>query len=122
MSIIRSGSIPSIALHGARFTPCASPRSGASELAMWIVEFEPGAAGAPHHVDREELLHVLSGSLTIEVDGEPAELSAGDTLSVPAGALLLLRNANAARVLACARAGLTATLADGSQLQPPWAN
>jgi hypothetical protein len=41
---------------------------------------------------------------------------------VPAGALLSVRGDGAARALACARAGLTATMADGSTLQPPWAN
>jgi mannose-6-phosphate isomerase-like protein (cupin superfamily) len=122
MPVIKSGSRASHALDGIRFTPCSAPSAGGTELAVWIVDLEAGAAGTPHRLDREEVLHVLDGSLVIEVDGESAELTVGDTASVPAGALLSLRPRSArGRVLACTRAGLTATMSDGTTLQPPWA-
>jgi quercetin dioxygenase-like cupin family protein len=122
MPVVKSGSIPSHALDRIRFIPCSAPSVGGAELAMWTVELEAGAQGVPHRLDREEVLYVLDGTFVVEVDGEPAELAAGDTVSVPAGALLSLRSARAGgRLLACARAGLTATMADGTTFQPPWA-
>ena len=39
-----------------------------------------GAASAPHRHEGAELVYVLQGSLTVEVDGELAELEEGDAL------------------------------------------
>ncbi|MEN3360490.1 MAG: hypothetical protein V7637_4472 [Mycobacteriales bacterium] len=122
MPVIRSGSAEPIALDGVRFTPCSGPASGGSELAVWLVEFDGGGPGTPHHLDREEVLHVLSGSLRVELDGAAAEVAAGDTVLIPAGTLLAASSSGPARALGCARAGLAATMADGSVLRPPWAN
>ena len=122
MPVIRSGSAESIALDGVRFTPCSGPASGGSELAVWLVEFSGGAAGTPHRLDREEVLHVLSGTLLVELDGSPTEVGAGDTVLIPAGTRIAAGSAGPARALGCARAGLAATMADGSVLRPPWAN
>lgn len=122
MLVVRTGSADPVELHGARFTSCSAPSKGGTELAMWIVDVPPGTPPTPHRVDREEILHVLAGRLTVTVDGEPVELAAGDTLAAPAGSLLAVGAVGApARVLACTRAGLTATLADGTVIAPPWA-
>jgi quercetin dioxygenase-like cupin family protein len=123
MLVVRTGEADAVELHGARFTSCSAPSKGGTELAVWTVDLPPGAPGAPHRLDREEVLHVLAGRLTVAVDGEPVELSAGDTLAVPAGSLLSVGAVGApARMLACVRAGLTATMADGTVIRPPWAN
>jgi quercetin dioxygenase-like cupin family protein len=122
MLVVRGGSAESVELHGARFTSCSAPSKGGTELAVWTVDVPPGVPPAPHRLDREEVLHVLAGRLTVAVDGDPVELAAGDTLAVPAGALLAVGAVDApARMLACTRAGLTATLADGTVIAPPWA-
>lgn len=121
MLVVRTGSAEPVELHGARFTSCSAPSQGGTELAVWTVDVPPGAP-APHRLDREEVLHVLAGRLTVAVDGEPVELAAGDTLAAPAGSLLSVGAVGApARLLACTRAGLTATLADGTVISPPWA-
>jgi quercetin dioxygenase-like cupin family protein len=122
MLVVRHGSADTVELHGARFTSCSAPSKGGTELAMWTVDVPAGAPAAPHRLDREEVLHVLAGRLTVAVDGEPAELAAGDTLAAPAGSLLSVGAVDApARLLACTRAGLTATMADGTVINPPWA-
>lgn len=123
MLVTRIGSAEPVELHGATFTSCTAPSKGGTELATWIVDLPVGAPGAPHRVDREEVLHVLAGRLTVSVDGEPVELGPGDTLAAPAGSLLAVGAVGApARMLACVRAGLTATMADGTVIRPPWAN
>lgn len=122
MIVVREGTVEPVELHGARFTPCSAPSQGGTELAMWTVDLPAAAPGVPHRLDREEVLHVLAGRVSVVVDGEPVELAAGDTLAVPAGALLEVGAAGpGARVLACTRAGLTATMSDGTVLNPPWA-
>ncbi|HEY6744998.1 MAG TPA: cupin domain-containing protein [Mycobacteriales bacterium] len=122
MLVVRTGSADPVELHGARFTSCSAPSKGGTELAMWTVDVPPGTPATPHRVDREEILYVLSGRLTVAVDGRSVELAAGDTVAAPAGSLLSVGAVGApARLLACTRAGLTATLADGTVIAPPWA-
>jgi quercetin dioxygenase-like cupin family protein len=122
MLVVRTGETDPVELHGARFTSCSAPSKGGTELAVWTVDVPPGAPAAPHRLDREEVLHVLAGRLAVAVDGEPVELAAGDTLAAPAGSLLSVGAVGApARLLACTRAGLTATLSDGTVIAPPWA-
>jgi quercetin dioxygenase-like cupin family protein len=122
MLVVRNGSAQTVELHGSRFTSCSAPSKGGTELAVWTVDVPAGAPGAPHRLDREEVLHVLAGRLTVEVDGDAVDLDAGDTLAAPAGSLVSVRAVGApARLLACTRAGLTATMADGTVLSPPWA-
>lgn len=122
MLVVRHGSADTVELHGARFTSCSAPSKGGTELAMWTVDVPAGTPAAPHRLDREEVLHVLAGRLAVTVDGEAAELAAGDTLAAPAGSLLCVSAVDApARILACTRAGLRATMSDGTVLTPPWA-
>jgi quercetin dioxygenase-like cupin family protein len=122
MLVVRNGSAEPVELHGVRFTSCSAPSKGGTELAMWTVDLPPGTPPAPHRLDREEVLYVLVGRLAVEVDGAAIDLRAGDTLAVPAGSLLAVGGVDApARMLACARAGLSATMADGTVLSPPWA-
>jgi len=40
----------------------------------------------PHHVSREEVLYVLSGTIQATVDGRAEQAAAGDVILVPAGA------------------------------------
>ncbi|MHA6759969.1 cupin domain-containing protein [Streptacidiphilus sp. PAMC 29251] len=111
-------------IHGVRFTAHANPGTGSKELAAWLGEVPAGTVGVPHTISREEVLHLLSGALRFSVDGEVADLVAGDTVIAPAGALLGLdnRSTEPATLWVATGVGLTATLADGSTLTPPWAN
>jgi quercetin dioxygenase-like cupin family protein len=122
MLVVKSGTTVPVNLHDVRFTPCSAPSLGGSELAMWTTDLQPDVPGAPHQVDREELVYVLAGTLHADLGGTVTELSTGDTLAVPAGVLFSLTAVGApARLLACARAGLVATMADGTAVAPPWA-
>ena len=122
MLVVRSGDADPIELHGARFIPGSAPSRGGTELAVWTVEVPVGPPGTAHRLDREEVLYVLAGRLAVSVDGESTTLTAGDTAAVPPGSVLAIEAVDApARILACVRAGLVATLADGTVLHPPWA-
>ena len=51
-------------------------------------ECPPGWSLPPHrHANESETIHVVSGALWTEIEGERRELTAGDTAFVPQGAL-----------------------------------
>jgi quercetin dioxygenase-like cupin family protein len=120
--VSKSGTTTPVEIANARFTPAISPSLGGSELAMWTVEIPLGAPAPPHHHDRELIMHVLAGTLGGSIDGVAFELTAGDTLSVPAGATFSggATGDVPARALACTRAGMVVTFDDGATMTPSW--
>ncbi|WP_249027374.1 cupin domain-containing protein [Amycolatopsis alba] len=65
--------------------PCPLPicTSGFGGV-LWL---EPGEYVSEHyHPHSEEFLHLVRGTGTLYLDGEPIELAAGDSLLVPIGA------------------------------------
>ncbi len=54
------------------------------ETLMLVVEFAPGAVGGKHIHPGDELVYMLEGSITLEVEGKPpATFKAGDTFHIP---------------------------------------
>jgi quercetin dioxygenase-like cupin family protein len=64
------------------------------ETVASIVEFPPGTAAPWHmHPGAQELLHVIEGSLTVEIDGKTSViLNAGEAGIIPADLVHLARN------------------------------
>lgn len=124
MPFVRSADAVTHEIHGARFVGYANPAAGSREVCAWRGEIPARTVGVPHTVSREEVLYLLSGGLRFTVDGEAAELVAGDAVIVPAGAEFAVDNLGdePAATWVCTTVGLTATLADGAVLTPPWAN
>jgi quercetin dioxygenase-like cupin family protein len=79
--------------------------------------------GPTHTISDEETFYVLSGRLRLSIDGESAELRKGDAAVAPAGSELTVVNTTdqPAHMWVTTRVGLTAKLADGSTITPPWA-
>jgi quercetin dioxygenase-like cupin family protein len=67
-------------------TTLASPAQGGSGLAVWRMDITPGAAGPVHAYDTEQVWTVIGGRATVDLDGGPVAVAAGDTLVIPAGA------------------------------------
>jgi quercetin dioxygenase-like cupin family protein len=67
------------------------------ETVVSIVEFPPGATAPWHiHPGAQELLHVIEGSLVIEVEGKGSSLlKTGEAGIIPAELVHLARNDNA---------------------------
>lgn len=61
-----------------------SAAAGNKSTAMVYFELEPGKRLPSHTDSAEEILHVLAGSVEVEVGGEYAQASAGDLALVPA--------------------------------------
>ncbi|MFF7609494.1 cupin domain-containing protein [Streptomyces parvulus] len=124
MPIVRSSEGVTHEIHGARFVSYAAPRTGSAQLCAWRGEIPAGTRAPAHTVDREEIFHLLTGELLITLDGRAERVSAGDTVIVSAGATLAVENPTdrTATSWVTTSVGLTAELADGTRLAPPWAN
>jgi quercetin dioxygenase-like cupin family protein len=124
MPVVRAAEAVVHEMHGVRFVSYATTATGGKELAAWRGEIPPGAQGPAHTVTREEILHLLSGSLRITLDGTAHTLAAGDTAIVNAGTELGVANPGAepAAMWVTTSVGLEATLADGTRIAPPWAS
>ncbi len=122
MPIIRANEAPRFRLPGVEFTGLAAPARGSAGLCTWRLAVDPGLRGdEPHTIDRDEVFMVLSGTVQITPDGE--KLGPGDAAVVPAGEPIQLSNLgdSVAELYVAVTAGFTGTMADGTQVQPPWA-
>ncbi|MFJ9130815.1 cupin domain-containing protein [Streptomyces sp. NPDC102340] len=123
MPVIRASEATVHELHGVRFVSYATPATGSKELCAWRGEIPAGAKGPAHTVSREEILHLLTGTLRLSLDGTPHTLAPGDTAIVNAGTTLGVENPadEPATMWVTTSVGLEAELADGTRIAPPWA-
>ena len=63
------------------------------------VHFEPDTAVDAHEHPHEQITYVLDGTVTMTIDGEDYDLSAGDSVIVPGGTPHAARTEEAAEVL-----------------------
>ena len=122
MPVIRATEASVHQLHDTNFTSYASPSRGSRELCAWRIEIPARTQGVPHHVSREEVLYVLSGTLRVTVDDQPDEATGGDVILVPAGSRFGVDNLadEPATAWVTTSVGLAAVLPDGSWITPPW--
>ena len=65
------------------------------EALVLEVEFAPGAVGGEHFHPGHEIVYMLEGSITLEVEGKsPATFKAGDTFHVPTEVVHGAKNAS----------------------------
>jgi quercetin dioxygenase-like cupin family protein len=122
MPVIHAAEAPVHRFHDTSFISYASPSRGSRELCAWRIEIAPGSRGVPHHVSREEVLYVLTGSLRATVGDESSEANAGDVILIPAGSRVGLDNPadEPATAWVTTSVGFAGVLPDGSWLTPPW--
>ena len=109
-------------MHGTSFTSYACPAHGSRELCAWHIEIPGQTTGVPHHVSREEVLYVLSGTIQVTIDDHTEDASAGDVILVPAGSRFAADNLTGEPVTAwvTTSVGLLGVLPDGTWISPPW--
>ncbi|WP_329340884.1 cupin domain-containing protein [Streptomyces sp. NBC_00663] len=124
MPVIHPSAAVTHEIHGARFVSYATPLTGSKELCAWRGEIPAGTKAPAHTVNREEILHLLAGALLITLDGDTHRLTPGDTVIVNPGATLSVENPTdeTAVTWVTTSIGLSATMADGTVITPPWAN
>ena len=111
-------------LHGVTFSSFAASHSGASRLAAWHAEFPPRTVGTPHSMTEEEVLHVLDGSLDIELGDDAFTAYPGEAVLIPAGTRFLVSNNadTSAQAWVTTTVGMTAIMdGNGARVAPPWA-
>ena len=119
-------------MSGARVveTPAATMRTYASPttesrapLAVWRTEMAAGAAGPVHVVDVDQVVVVVSGSLTAEVGGAEFVVPPGDSALLPADAERRLTAGPEGLVTVTASLpGGTARVGAGDPVPVPWAS
>lgn len=115
---------PTHELHGARFTPLASPSLGAAETSVWRLSLAAGAPPAEHSVTREEIFVILGGEGVATLDGEQHPLRAGSTLVLPPRVRFTLQARGSAplEAIVCLPVGGQAVMSGGGEpFTPPWA-
>jgi mannose-6-phosphate isomerase-like protein (cupin superfamily) len=122
MPVIHAADAAVHQMHDTSFTSYASPARGSRELCAWRIQIPGRTEGVPHHVSREEVLYVLSGTLRATVDDQSEEATAGDVILVPAGSRFGVDNLadEPATAWVTTSVGLAAVLPDGSWITPPW--
>ena len=122
MSVIHAAESVVHHMHGTSFTSYATPARGSRELCAWRIEIPGRTRGVLHHVSREEVLYVLSGTVRATVDGRPEDAAAGDVILVPAGSEFGVGNLadGPATAWVTTSVGFAGVLPDGSWITPPW--
>ncbi len=65
---------------------------GAKNITTSLVEMKPGGIQKPHHHRTEQCYMILKGKGVMNVDGEQASVTAGDTIFIPSDSLHSLVN------------------------------
>ena len=123
MPVVSATEAPTFRIPHAVFTGLASPSRGAAETSVWRVTVEPGAPGAEHSVDREEVFVALSGRAVARLDGVEHRIGAGDALIVPANRAFSLANPHEEpfEAVVALPVGGRARTGDAEPFTPPWA-
>jgi quercetin dioxygenase-like cupin family protein len=120
----------SIRLDDARVTetPAATMRTYASptmpgdaDVAVWRTEMGAGVSGPLHAVDSDQVVVVIEGRLSAEIDGRPCQVSAGDSVVLRAGAQRrLTAGEDGVVTLTASTPGASARVGDGDPVPVPW--
>jgi quercetin dioxygenase-like cupin family protein len=107
----------------ATMTTLASPTLGPTAgLSLWAVAMTAGAVGPLHAFDREQVWTLVEGEATVEVDGDPVDLTVGDTLVLAPAVPRRVHAGTDARFVVCGAGDATASVIgeDESRGVPPW--
>jgi quercetin dioxygenase-like cupin family protein len=122
MPIVKSDDAPEFDLAANRVRGLTAPSRGALETMSYRVDLQPGQRLPEHTHDHEEVFHVLSGSITVSLDGEETLLGPGDTVMVPPGVshFSYADGSLASAILAMMPVGTVMIPPDGERVAPPW--
>lgn len=124
MIVVRNHEITPFETPGGNVTRAlATPSRGAQEVTVIRQHEIPGGHNPLHHHDREEIMVMLAGAVTVTVETVQETLRPGDTLIVPAQARHQIANAGQepAEWLIIAAQGRRFFSATGEEAFPSWA-
>ena len=108
---------------GNRTSGLATPSVGAAEVSVIHQRMAAGGQNPLHRHDREEVMVLAAGTVTVTCANEPVALAAGDTLIIPANTLHTIANMGGepAEWLIIAPAGVRFFSEAGEEMHPAWA-
>lgn len=124
MTVIRHADLCYIETPGGNYgAAVATPSKGAVDVSVIRQRQTPGGSNPSHTHDREEVMLILSGEVTVVLEVGPVTLSTGDSLIIPAGAAHQIENRSdeVAEWLLLAPAGVEFIKRSGEKGTPPWA-
>jgi quercetin dioxygenase-like cupin family protein len=121
MPIYRPADADPFEAHGSRFESFVRTARGGDSLCAWRLVVAPGTQGVAHRPSHEEVILLLSGRVTVVLDGVGATVGPGDVVHVPAGSELTVNGGpDGATAWVTTTAGLTAQIGEAT-MAPPWA-
>jgi mannose-6-phosphate isomerase-like protein (cupin superfamily) len=123
MNVVHASESEFIETPGSNFgVAVATPTRGAAEVSVIRQRQLPGGANPPHTHDREEVMVILAGEITMRIDDRSIELGPNDAAIVPPGTMHSIENASSepAEWLLIAPAGVRFFHANGESGSPPW--
>ena len=122
MPVERAAEHPTFALGANTITSLAAPSRGAEEVAMFSIDLPPGGGLPPHHHDHLDVFVVTAGGGTVHIDDAVFELSPGDSVVVPIGAVHFVEaGADGASLLVTMLGGTKLIREDDDSVGvPPW--
>lgn len=105
------------------FTPRAAPSLGATLNSVWQFRVAPHAPGALHQLTKEEIIVALLGHAVVTLGNKKFQITAGDTIIVPANIDFGLANESDTgfEAIAILPVGAQAMMSGELPFTPPWA-
>lgn len=123
MTVVHGDDVRFIETPGGNFgSGLATPSRGAREVSVIRQRQQAGGANPEHTHDREEVMVVLAGSITVTAGGQTHGLGPGDAVIVPPRTSHRVENAGGepAEWLLVAPAGVRFFHSSGEEGSPPW--
>lgn len=123
MPIFPVSEVEQLTLPGLSHRTVAGPRDGLSKMEVWKQTIEAGAETPRHRHDCEEVILILEGEGTCEVDGETRSFGADSVLIVPPNRPHKIVNTGAGPmhlVAALSAAPVTVETPGGEHIPLPW--
>jgi len=85
MEVLNEANAPTMSTPNAVMRIYASPSVNGAPVAVWRTDMRAGARGPRHAASQDQVLIVLDGAASVDIDGTVLSLSRGDSLLLPRG-------------------------------------
>ena len=121
MTVVRAEDAVAHEIHGTKFDSYVTSANAAT-LCAWQITVPAEQPGTPHRPDHDEVILILDGELKVTLNDTRTRVVTGEVLVVRAGDEVTVCGGPCdATAWVTTTPGLTATLADGTAMRPPWA-
>ena len=122
MRIVQSTPLVPTGTDGNAAGPVATPSTGAGDVSVIHQRQVPNAVGPHHSHDREEVLYLLTGAVSIQTGEYRHSLRQGDAAIIPGGVVHRIETTSdvPAEWLLVATSGVGFFNTEGTPVTPPW--